>query len=188
MNGDAGADTITGGTGADVITGGTGADNLTGGDGADDYAYGAATGTALLTEAGSVVGAGATTAPSTTTADIITGFATGIDQITLTAAFGAKAASGTLIAAGGTAYAAGATTLVAADFISIVVGGIMTAVTADTAGVGRFLYDDTNDNLYYDQSGDTTMSAAGAWTAGAADDFLVAKGISGLAVTDFLFV
>jgi hypothetical protein len=105
----------------------------------------------------------------------------------LSVAFGTAAATGGLIANGGTSYTTASTGLAADDFIAIVVGGTMTAVTANTAGVGRFLYDATNKVLYYDQSGDTTMNTSGAFTAGAADDFVVATGLTNLAATDFIF-
>jgi hypothetical protein len=80
--------------------------------------------------------------------------------------------------------------LAAADFLTgVVIGATSTAVTANTAGVGRFYYDATNGNLYYDISGDTAINTSGAYTAGAADDFVVVKlGVStALAATDFFF-
>ena len=197
--GGTGKDSITGGAGADNLSGGAGNDTITGGDtadvidlgtGTDVLVYASATTSTtagLFAEAGSAVGASATTAPVTTTADTITGFTTGTDKIQLNVAFGTAAATGGLIATGGTSYTTASTTLTAADFIAVNIGGTMTAVTANTAGAGRFLYDDTNDVLYYDISGDSAISTAGAYTAGAADDFVVAKGISGLVATDFIF-
>jgi len=187
LTGTTAANVITGGALADTITGGSAADALNGGAGADTFAYLATTGALLLVEAGSAVGAGASTAPVTTTADSIVDFATTSDKIMLSVAFGTAAATGGLVQTGGTSYTTASTGLAAGDFIAIVVGGSMTAVTANTGGAGRFLYDATNKVLYYDQSGDTTMNSSGAWTAGAADDFVVATGLTNLAATDFIF-
>jgi len=199
LTGTANADTITGGALADTISGGLGADSLTGGAGADSIVltesassadrvlYSATTGTALLTEAGSAVGASATTAPATTTADSVTGFVSGTDKLVFSVALGTAAASGTLVPTGGTSYTTSSTGLAAADFVAIVVGGTMTALAANTAQTGRFLYDGTNGVLYYDRLGDTTMSTSGAFTAGASDDFVVATGITGLVATDIIF-
>ena len=73
INGGAGNDTINGGAGNDIITGGAGADTLTGGAGADVFTY---TGTTVATLA-------AETGLTTATADVITDFFTGADQIDL---------------------------------------------------------------------------------------------------------
>ena len=188
--GSTGTDYIIGSAGNNVITGGNSADVMTGGAGADRFAYAsttASTTAGLFSEAGSAVGAAATTAPSTSVADNITDFVSGTDKIQLTVAFGTAGAVGGLIATGGSSYTTASSGLAAADFVAVVIGGNMTAVTANTPGAGRFLYDDTNDILYYDISGDSVISSTGSYTAGANDDFVVAKGISGLQATDFVF-
>ena len=63
----------------------------------------------------------------------------------------------------------------------------MTAVTASTAGKGRFLYDDSTDILYYDTTGESAIGTDGAFTAGADHVFAVLKGVDGLKATDFSF-
>jgi Ca2+-binding RTX toxin-like protein len=198
LTGGLGSDTLFGGAGNDTLVGGEAIDVFVGGDGADTFTltettavidnivYNATTSTLLLAEAGSAVGASATTAPVTTTSDKVSGMGS-TDTITLALALGAVAASGTLVPTGGTAYTAGAS-LVAADFVAITLGGTMTAVAANTAGSGRFLFDATAGVLYYDASGDTAISAAGAYTAGAADDFVVLTGLpSTITAANFIF-
>jgi hypothetical protein len=183
-----GVDQITGGSGNDTITGGGLADVFTPGAGSDLIRLIALT----VTESGSAVGANATTAPSTAAADAISGFVTGTDKINISLALGTAGTTNGLIATGGTSYTTASTGLAAGDFVAIVAGGTMTAVTASTAGVGRFLFDGTNGYLYYDASGDTTMSTAGAWTAGAGDDHIVlsigtTSATNTIAATDFIF-
>ena len=63
LNGGAGDDVLNGGAGDDVLTGGAGVDTLTGGAGRDTFVYEASTG------------------QSSTLADTITDFETGLDQI-----------------------------------------------------------------------------------------------------------
>ncbi|HCI47652.1 MAG TPA: hypothetical protein DFI00_10195, partial [Rhodospirillaceae bacterium] len=64
LSGGAGDDVIAGGAGAETITGGTGRDDLTGNAGADVFVF--ADGDSALSQAG---------------ADVITDFATGVDQL-----------------------------------------------------------------------------------------------------------
>ena len=131
-------------------------------------------------------------APVTTTADTITDFVTGTDKISIALALGVAAAANGLVPTGGTAYTAASTGLAAADFVSITLGGAMTAVAANAAGVGRFLYDNTAGVLYYDKSGDSIIGVTGVYTAGADDDFVVLKigtptATNTIAATDFMF-
>ncbi|NBT76643.1 MAG: hypothetical protein EBT15_11905 [Betaproteobacteria bacterium] len=187
LTGGLGADTLFGGAGNDTLVGGEDADVLVGGDGADTFTltettatidsvvYNATTSALLLAEAGSAVGASATTAPVSTTSDKVAGMGS-TDTIVLALALGTAAASGTLVPTGGTSYSNGQS-LVAADFVAITLGGTMTAVTANAAATGRFLFDATAGVLYYDALGDSAISAAGAYTAGAADDFVVLTGL-----------
>lgn len=190
----AGADTINVGNGTNSVTGAGKADAITLGTGTDKVIYTSATGTALLAEAGSAVGAAATTAPVLTTSDAITSFTAGTDKIVLSVALGTAGAAGGLVATGGTSYTTAATALVAADFIdnTVVLGtSAASAITANTAGGGRILLvnDGTHGYLIYDQSGDSAINTSGAYTAGAADDFVLVKLVSVTAVTasDFIF-
>jgi Ca2+-binding RTX toxin-like protein len=75
LKGGGGVDTIDGGAGADEITGGVGADSLTGGAGADDFNYAIANSESTVAKA-----------------DTITDFATGSDELVIsaTAASGAE--------------------------------------------------------------------------------------------------
>lgn len=190
----AGADIINVGNGTNSVTGAGKADAITLGTGTDKVIYTSATGTALLAEAGSAVGAAATTAPVLTTSDAITSFTAGTDKIVLSVALGTAGAAGGLVATGGTSYTTAATALVAADFIdnTVVLGtSAASAITANTAGGGRILLvnDGTHGYLIYDQSGDSAINTSGAYTAGAADDFVLVKLVSVTAVTasDFIF-
>jgi len=187
LTGGVGADTLFGGAGNDTLVGGEDADVLVGGDGADTFTltettatidsvvYNATTSALLLAEAGSAVGASATTAPVSTTSDKVAGMGS-TDTIVLALALGTAAGSGTLVPTGTASYTNGAS-LLAADFVAITLGGTMTAVTANAAATGRFLFDATAGVLYYDALGDSAISAAGAYTAGAADDFVVLTGL-----------
>jgi len=188
LTGGVGVENITGGDGNDTATGGSVADTFTLGLGADSVRFVALT----TTESGSAVGTGATRAPVTTTADSIVGFVTGTDKINIALALGVAAASNGLVPTGGTSYTTSSTTLAAADFVTFVAGATSAAVTANSAQAGRFLYDTTNNVLYYDAIGDTTVSTDGAFTAGATDDFVVAvlgttSATNVLAATDFTF-
>ncbi len=102
-------------------------------------------------------------------------------------AVGLAAASGTLVPTGGTSYTTSSVMLEAADFVSVAFG--TDAVTANTTGNARFIYDTVGKVLYFDPTGNTTIDTTGAATAGAADDFAVVKttGVS-LVSTDFMFV
>jgi hypothetical protein len=179
-----GADTLAAGLAGGSITGGDGKDAITAGAGTDKIVYTAIS----VTQSGSAVGATATTAPVSTNADTVATFLAGTDKIVLPVAFGAVGASGTLIPTGGTAYTTSSTTLASGDFVTCVIGATSSAVTADTAGTGRFLFDTTNKVLIFDPSGDSAISTAGAYTAGAADDFVVIV-TTGVTITaaDFIF-
>jgi hypothetical protein len=79
--------------------------------------------------------------------------------------------------------------LLAADFLTTTLIGTSTAIVANTAGLGRFIFDTTGKDLIFDPSGDSAISATGVYTAGAADDFvvLVTTGTT-LVAGDFIFV
>lgn len=179
------ADTVvlTNYTGATSITGGNGADAITNGGGTDTFIYTAIS----TTQSGSAVGVDATTLPVATTVDTIVSFTTGVDKIALPVALGLAAASGTLVPTGGTSYTTSSVLLEADDFVSVAFG--TDAVTANTTGKARFIYDTVGKVLYFDPTGNTTIDTAGAATAGADDDFAVIKttGVT-LVSTDFIFV
>jgi len=197
LTGNAGNDTLEGGSGADLLDGGAGTDFLTGGNGADVLTGGTDnnvfkyTGTdkdTLRAESGSAPATGketATTAPDITTIDTITDFKTGLDKIQLSAT-----AMTTLL---GSSYASGTTgglqTTGHSDFELFAPS--LFGLTADsTGGVGRFYFNRVNKVLFFDEKGDTVINDAGAYTAGAADDFALLKltGTSDqLKATDFTF-
>lgn len=192
IKGTAVADTITAGTAGSTITAGAGADTITVGAGTDKVVYSAATGAALKTESAGLVGTSATTVPAyvagTTGDTIAAGFTIGTDKIVLSLALGTAGASTGLVASGGTSYTTASTALAAEDFLTTTLAGASTAITANTAGGGRFIFDTTGSFLIYDASGNSAISALGVYTAGADDDFIVVKttGVNLLA-TDFIF-
>lgn len=189
------ADTITvNGTivSPNTITAGAGADNITlaGVGAADKVVYAATTGAALKTESAGALGVNATTAPVYTVdskGDTVASFTSGVDKIALSLALGTAGASGGLVASAGTSYTAASTSLTAEDFLTVTIG-TSGDVAANTAGGGRFIFDTAGKLLIYDASGDSALTT-GAYTAGAADDFVVVKttGVNLLA-TDFIFI
>jgi len=114
ISGGAGNDTITGGTGADSLSGGDGADSINAGEGIDVILGGAGNDTIVLGETTSV----ADTLQFSATAngaDVITGFVSGTDKISL---LGVSATSGSILDSDGIsngiqAYAATTTGAVA---------------------------------------------------------------------------
>lgn len=94
LTGGNGIDTISGGTGADSLVGGAGNDSITGGETADTITGGTGADTIILTESASTadkaiyttVNDGATAGTFTTGYDVITGFISGTDKISITSA------------------------------------------------------------------------------------------------------
>ena len=162
------ADTITGTANADTIIAGSGATIINGVGGKNTNTLGAAT------DVADVVAYKAPTASAMKTEanDTVNNFTTGADKIQLPVK----------LAFGGTAYVVG-DALKAVDFVDAT-----TAIAADTANKGRFIFDATAKTLSFDSKGDdTSATAGGAVVDTAADDFVVITGISALAATDFIF-
>jgi len=169
-------DTITVSANGSNVTAGAGMDDVTFGAGADKMIYKAISGATLMAEAGSAASGATGTAP-TALGDKVTTFTSGTDKIVLSVAFGTAGASGGLVGASGTSYVAGATALTAADFVD------SSAMIANIAGGGRFVWTALSGVLVYDANGDSVST-----TSGQADDFIVATiGTAPLVASDFLF-
>lgn len=137
VTGGAGADTIVGGAGADTITGGAGADTITTGTGADRVTYTAAGQGGNTTTVAS--------ATAMTAGDVITDFATTVDDIVVTAAIngtGAAAAAGAANAWNLNTNGAFVLTGAVLDFVA----GVTTA--ANVAAVIGTVTGDVGDRAY----------------------------------------
>lgn len=199
--------TVTGSDFSDnlVIVGGKGQDTIVAGDGADTVSGGGSVDTIDLTEKTQVadvldyssVNNLANLKQSTMNkptgavdlakdGDVVTGFASGTDKIQFNAANFGKVGN-VLVQTGGTAYAAG-NNLTAADFVAVKIGDTASTLAANTAGKGRFIFDSANKVLFFDEKGDTTVTAGKF--AGQADDLAVIR-LTGatdtLVATDFIF-
>lgn len=137
LGGEAGNDTLNGGAGNDTLNGGVGADTFTGGAGADVFTIGDGDNNGVF--------AGLFTSLN---ADVITDFATGVDQLQLGLVGDATAGTGNYVESA-VAVANGQAAL---DAANIALAAL--AVTSAAAELYAFEFDATNGYLFEDTNGD----------------------------------
>ncbi len=169
VTGTSGIDYIAGGASAESLSGGNGADYISGGNGADTINGGAGADTIVLTETAANSAADVVQLTDHAASDTITGFATGVDKVSLNG--GAVAVVSTTLAA-----IAGTTTLV---FDTIAHLGALGVTIGDQSGASVVHYAVASDTgaIFYDANGD--------WTAGSVQIGTVGV-IAGLVATDFV--